>query len=56
MDTNNSSEVKESYNCSCYTGWRGQNCTEDVNECDENIGMMIYYLDIRGRLFEGRLA
>ena len=26
----------ETYNCSCYSGWRGVNCTEDIDECVEN--------------------
>ncbi|KAL3836532.1 hypothetical protein ACJMK2_021956, partial [Sinanodonta woodiana] len=21
------------YSCNCSSGWRGQNCSEDVNEC-----------------------
>jgi hypothetical protein len=32
----------ETYNCSCYPGWRGVNCTEDIDECKENIGMIVY--------------
>ncbi|KAL5012769.1 hypothetical protein ScPMuIL_011320 [Solemya velum] len=24
------------YTCQCNTGWRGQNCSEDINECIEN--------------------
>lgn len=23
--------------CLCKTGWKGQNCSEDVNECQENL-------------------
>ncbi|OWF56225.1 Neurogenic locus Notch protein [Mizuhopecten yessoensis] len=25
------------YNCSCLTGWRGDNCTSDVDECDKHV-------------------
>ncbi|CAC5379533.1 unnamed protein product [Mytilus coruscus] len=26
-------DFKDTYNCTCATGWKGENCTTDVNEC-----------------------
>ncbi|VDH97650.1 Hypothetical predicted protein [Mytilus galloprovincialis] len=26
-------DFKENYNCTCTDGWRGKNCTTDINEC-----------------------
>ncbi len=46
----NSSHITETYNCSCYAGWRGINCTEDINECKENgLYWFISYLKFKFR-------
>lgn len=26
-------DFKDTYNCTCATGWKGENCTTDINEC-----------------------
>ena len=39
-DGSNSSRIMETYNCSCHKGWRGVNCTDDIDECEEKIGMV----------------
>ncbi|XP_028394701.1 protein crumbs homolog 1-like [Dendronephthya gigantea] len=33
-DVNSSTNI-ETYNCSCNEGWKGINCTEDIDECSE---------------------
>ncbi|XP_071965811.1 uncharacterized protein [Antedon mediterranea] len=28
---------KSSYRCQCYTGWKGDECEQDINECSESL-------------------
>ncbi|XP_046845735.1 protein crumbs-like [Xenia sp. Carnegie-2017] len=36
-ESGNSSFIVANYTCMCQPGWRGRNCTEDIDECRENI-------------------
>ena len=30
----------KSYHCSCKGGWKGKQCLEDINECNNSIGKL----------------